>query len=1335
MLVEVKGFAQNRQSFSHLSVNNGLSQSTVYSITQDSKGFMWFGTGEGGLNKYNGYEFQIFRRNPEHFGSLSSNEIRSILEDSRGRLWIGTANGGLNLFNKDTEVFRTYTPKTSNKLNPSNLSVLCIHEDRSNNIWLGTSNGVYMYNEADDCIVPKLTDASIPLKGVTGICEDLEGNLYLVTLDRLIRYDLELDQYQELVFSQDPFEISGGRINPILLDSQSRLWIGTAEGIKIVDIAKGFVFDIQAFAEVKWPAAFKTVRSILESREGILWFGTGNGLYALDPEQGKLKEYKTNPANSQSLINNSVISIFEDQVGTLWIGTWSGISVLDKRKNRFELYQHHHNDPQSLSSNFVSSFQETYSGTWIGTEEGGLNLMHKDRTIYDSFKHRESDPGSLPSNNVKAVFADSNKDLWVGTYKGGLSVYEGNGRFLNFMADNSVYSMAEMSGGKLYVGSRNGLFMMDLSTREISDLVFPVSSGKQKLESCIRLLYTDSKQRLWIGTIDEGACLLDHARESVEWFTVDDNDSTNLNVNNIYSFCEDNDQNIWIGTTNGLFLFQEESRSFKRISFESGLENCIINGLLVDSEGSLWIATNRGIFRYNPLTKDVLQYNFLDGLQSNEFTRGAYFQNSKGELFFGGVYGFNVFRPEEIYINPDPPPVVISDFKLFNKSVVPGEENSPLKQHISETEKITLSYKQFSFSIEFVALNYLNPEKNSYKYKLEGYEDEWNFSANSRTVSYMNLKPGSYTFRVKGSNNDMVWNPQDTSLDIEVKSPPWSTPFAFVIYFCILTSFLIILVKTVRYRVTKENELIQERAEKDNLRELNKMRLQFFTNISHEFRTPLTLIASPLDKISSGNYVYQQEYLISLMKSNVNRMLRLVNQLMDFRKLENEKMPLKVSKGNIEEFLSQIVHGFEDLANGKMIELRYDVSMDVPNGTEQWFDEGVIDKVIYNLLSNANKFTPEKGTIEVSLHVDENFARLRVKDTGKGIDQEKIKRIFERYFSESHEFYAGTGIGLSLSKRLIDLHRGTISVSSDKGANFLVSIPVSRSAFTEEEIISKKKELFFNHSVLNSNNMNLSITGPIGINEKSGIVILIAEDNPELSHYLSDLFQDYKSILTCNGKEALKKARKVMPNLVLTDVMMPEMDGLELCRQLKGDFLTSHIPVVMLTAKVAVDEKIQGVSNGADAYVEKPFDAEYLKSIVKNLLKQREQLRQKFSGLTPSENTHEEHTGTDQLFMKKMNGIVKAKLADPSFGLDQLQKEIGMSRSQLYRKFKMISDKSPSEYIRILRLQHSLELLKAKRYSVYEVSDMSGFTNETHFITCFKRHFGKPPGKYLTNNS
>jgi signal transduction histidine kinase/ligand-binding sensor domain-containing protein/AraC-like DNA-binding protein len=1328
--------AQNNENFINLSVNDGLSQSTIFSIHQDSKGFMWFGTRGGGLNKYDGYGFQVYMSNPDEEGSISENVVLSLLEDSQGLLWVGCHGGTINSYDLNTGKFQTYQLHLPSDFQDSELlGVREIYEDRSGVLWIGTDQHVYIFNRETNHFDPVMSEAPFPIKGTRSICEDEEGYYYFATWDRLVRYHPENKSYDQLLFPPKAPSVYSGRVNTLLLDSGNRLWLGTPGGLRMVDLNIGFSYTEDELAHVDWPAPFNSVRTIKETRDGQIWFGTIDGLYAYNPETYVLKEYRTIPYTSESLVHNSIYSIFEDHVGSLWIGTWSGLSILDKRKYNFRHYAHLPNNPQGLSNNVVSSFQEDSAGLWVGTEQGGLNFLNRDRTEFKSYKHIEGDPESLPSNNVKTVYKDSNNDLWVGTFNGGISLHLGDGRFKNYLKGHSVYSMAELRDGKLYFGGRTGLYVMDLANRNISRKVFSPSTGMSSLETFVTALYADSNNRIWIGTRSEGIYLYDPMRFILKQFQSSKSDSSTISDNRITSITEDNMGIIWIGTAKGLNKFINTTSSFDRMNERIGIKDRIINGLQVDDNSKLWISTTNGIYSYDLISNEIRHFDYQDGLQSNEFNPLASFKNSKGELFFGGVKGFNVFHPDKIEKNMDPPPVVITDLKLFNKSVLPGEENSPLSKHISETEKIVLTHLQSSFSFEFVALNYLIPEKNTYSYILEGFEDEWNNSGRVRTASYMNLDPGKYTFRVRGSNNDGVWNEAGASVDIVILAPFWATPFAVLIYTVILTVLLFGLIKLVKYRTEKENELRLMRAEKLRIKELNESRLQYFTNISHEFRTPLTLIAGPLDKLISGKYTHQSEYLLQLMKSNVNRMLRLVNQLMDFRKLENNKMPLRIQQKNMDKFLSQIVLGFEDLASKKMIELRYNTDSKLPEGSYQWFDIGILDKVIYNLLSNAFKFCSEHGIIEVNLTTDSDTARIEIIDTGKGIDPAKIKRIFDRFYSDSPDLYSSTGIGLSLSKRLIDLHKGTIEVESEKGkgAKFIVTFPINKESFSPEEMYAEVEGFVFDRPQLDSAPGVVPLEEAISESVNKNKLVLIVEDNPEMLSYLANHLIDYEILKAENGKIALELAKAKIPDIIISDIMMPEMNGIEFCKAVKKEFLTSHIPVILLSAKASIAEKIEGVETAeADAYLEKPFDSDYLSAIIRNLLLQRKKLKEKFSGLTTDDLLSNVTADENELFLQKINQIVLDNILDLSFSVDHLLTEIGMSRSQLYRKFKAISDKSPSEYIRILKLQYACKLLNTNGHSINEIAYMSGFGNVSYFNTCFKRHYGVSPGKFLS---
>jgi len=1328
--------AQDQAVFSHLSVNDGLSQSTTRAIVQDHQGFLWFGTRGGGLNRYDGYDFHVLMNNPDDPFSLSDNEIISIFEDHEGMLWVGTKSGGLNRYDGSSGKFAHYFYQDTVEQNLQiSTSVNVIFEDSEGQLYVGLNDGIGLYDRQNDRFTSLFSDLSLQLAGVTGICEDNLGNLYFGTQDRLVKYNKRTAATEYLKYKVDPYVEVGGRIITLCFDRYENLWIGTSEGVNLVETQPVLRFIDSLPIASRIPESFNYTRVITETSDGNVWFGTIDGLYQYNPETQQLTPHHSDPNNSESLGNNAIESVYEDRVGTLWIGTWSGVNILDKRKYKFTLYKNQVNNPNSLSNNIVSSFMEDDKGIWIGTEQGGLNYIDRETSKFTFYKSNDENSSCLKSNNVKSLFIDSKHDLWVGTFFGGLSLLNRReGGFSHFLNYEAIYAMNEFPEGTLWIGSMSGLHIMDLNTRVIKKLAAESIQLTDLANSFILFLYIDSEDYMWIGTKYEGLFRYDAEQDIMLHFTHSLVDSTTLSNDFAICICEDVESNIWIGTNNGLNRFIPDQKSFKRYGQDIGLADNVINGLLPDDEGNLWIATNKGLSRYNDASGRIKHYDYLDGLQSNEFSRGVCFRSNSGELFFGGIGGFNSFYPDQIKENRDKPQIVITDFKLFNMSVCPGEQDSPLQKHISETEHITLSYKQSSFSFDFVALNFLNPEKNRYAYILEGYEHEWNQAGRIRTATYMNLSPGNYTFRVIGSNNDNIWNETGASVGIKVRGPYYKHPVALLLYAMVIAGMIWLLINIITFRQRKENEVRNERLEKKRLEERNQMRLQFFTNISHEFRTPLTLITGPLDKLIRGRTGHDKEYLFGLMRSNVDRMLRLVNQLLDFRKIENEKMPLHIHEGDLDHLLSHIMLGFEDLASQKMIELTYHPKSLDHEGKSQWFDEGIIDKVVYNLLSNAFKFTPEQGVIQLRLVLHDNTADIILQDTGKGVAREKLEKIFERYYSESPEIYAGTGIGLSLSKRLIDIHRGEIKVESEIGAGstFTVTIPVSRESFKTEEIVSEMEQVIKNRPGIDILKEEALYPGDppdgrIRINK----TLLVVEDNEELLKYLLDHFNEFQTMGMVNGKEAYDWAVEKIPDIIISDVMMPGMDGIELCKQLKENYITSHIPIILLTAKSDIEQRIDGLGVGADAYVTKPFDNNYLTALVKNLLAQRKVLREKFSEISSFIVEDEHITGIDKTFLDKIEAIIYENISDPDFSVEQMLSTVHMSRSQLYRKFKALINKNPSEYIRILRLKYAVSLLNQKQYSVNEIAYMSGFGNVSYFITCFKKYYGKSPRRYI----
>jgi signal transduction histidine kinase/DNA-binding response OmpR family regulator len=769
------------------------------------------------------------------------------------------------------------------------------------------------------------------------------------------------------------------------------------------------------------------------------------------------------------------------------------------------------------------------------------------------------------------------------------------------------------------------------------------------------------------------------------------------------------------------------------------LPDNVVNGIVPDDQNNLWISTNKGISKYNLETGELRNYDSRDGLQSNEFNRGAYFRSSTGELYFGGINGYSVFNPNKVADNTAQPEILFTDFKLFNNSVKPGEKNSPLTKHISETSHIKLNYKQSFFTLDFVALNYLIPEKNLYKYKLEGYNNDWVELGHERKVSFMNLPNGDYTLKVIASNNDEVWNLEGISLKISILPPPWKTSWAYLIYIGVIGLLIWFWQQLISSRIKQKNEILNERREKERNEELNQLKLYFFTNITHEFRTPLTLISAPLDNLISDDVPKdKKEFYYRLIKENIRRLKRLVDQLMDFRKAEHERLMLKVRFLDLNDFIHRMADNFIELARRKNI--GFVIDFPEQNSSFYWFDPEILDKIIYNLLSNAFKFTSQGGNITIKVNIKGTNAEISVSDTGIGISTEDLPHVFERFYTSAkavNNYYSGTGIGLSFSKRLAEIHLGTINVesTSGKGSVFTLHLPVGKEEYSTNEIFEDVKSIEWKESQESGVTDSVDLDFHLNEDEIDGKnVLLIVEDNEDLLAYLKTQFSSAFKVYTAfNGKEGFNLAREKMPDIIISDVMMSEMDGFEFCNKIKNDILTNHIPIVLLTALSSMENKLNGIDKGADAYIEKPFEIKYLDSVIHNLLKQRALLREKYFIENRSFSKTGE-TGLEAKFLLKFEEVVLKHLSDPDFSVTILCNELNLSRSQLFRKFRSITGNNPSDFIRIMRIKKAAEIILKENIGVNEVAYEVGFTSPSHFISCFKKYYGKTPGEYSIHN-
>jgi signal transduction histidine kinase/ligand-binding sensor domain-containing protein/DNA-binding response OmpR family regulator len=1347
--------------FEHFTLENGLSQYTVYCILQDTQGFLWIGTADG-LNRYDGYNFRVFKNNPIDSTSLSANRIFALCEDSSKTLWIGTYGGGLNKYNRETESFTHFHNNPDDLNSLSDDEVLSICEDHSSILWIGTDGGGlnkffsdkeqfkhFINNPSDptslsDDVVQVIykdhsgvlwigtkngglnkfvekkeqfvkyknnpnNNSSLSNNEVRSIYEDRAGNLWIGTGGGLNRFNADDESFVHYVTnSSDSKSINSNRIFALTEDETGDIWIGTMGG----GLNKYLIKHNQFNSYISNPSVLTSLNndgifSLFKDNTGVLWIGTyGGGINKLDRRKEQFKLFKNDPQNPQSLSNDHVFSICEDHFGIFWIGTSSGLNKFDLKENTFTMYKANPNDPHSLSNNEVISICEDKLGQlWIGTYWGGLNLFDRERKKFISYKHNPSDPFSLSENKVFTIYEDSFGNLWIGTDGGGLNKFDrGKKQFIYYkhnpddessISANRIFSICEDKSGVLWVGTdRGGLNKFDKQTQKFI-----------------------------------------HYRNNP-------NDRSSISSDGVFSIYESKSGELWIGTYGGgLNKFNRSEENFERFTIKDGLPNDVVYGILEDDSGNLWLSTNHGLSKFNPKTRTFKNYDKTDGLQGNEFNQGAYCKSRSGQMLFGGTNGFNLFHPDSIKDNLYPPRIVITDFQLLHKSVSIGFDSlygrTILQKSIPETEQIELRHDDNVISFEFSALDFWNPQKNKYAYIMQGFDKEWTHTdANRRFVTYTNLDPGEYIFKVKGSNNDGVWNEAGTSLKIIINPPWWTSWWAYVLYGFVVLMMIVIMRQydLKRQRLKHQLELEHEHTEK--LKEIDHMKSRFFANISHEFRTPLTLILGPADKIISETKEDYTGKQAGLIRRNANRLLDLINQLLDLSKLEAGKLKLEASLSNLSSFLEGIAEAFETLAEKKDITLQIQIEKQF---IEAYFDKDKFQKVITNILSNAFKFTMEGGKIELKLYEsDHNSAIITVRDTGVGINAKDLPKIFDRFYqsdSSSTREREGTGIGLALTKELVELHKGKISIDSWEGewTEVTIELPLGKNHFREDELVRSEEKEIAEKEILAFDYLPDIVDDQDveKVNSEKNLV-LVVEDNRDVREFIKDsIGEEFSVFEAVNGEQGVRLAEKYIPDLIVSDIMMPKMDGYEMTRTIKQDEKTSHIPVILLTAKSDKDSKLEGLDLGADDYLTKPFDTKELQARIKNLIETRKLLQQKFSTGTFIEQTKDKPKLSllDERFIEKIMAVINEHLSEEEFSIEEIADEVGMSRAQIYRKLKAITGKSPSLFLRTVRLTKSKKLIQSKEFSISEISYKVGFSSPAYFSRCFKDEFGYSPSE------
>jgi len=1320
---------------------NGLSQSSVIAIHQDLKGQMWFGTRDG-LNRYDGSTISVFRNNPKDSLSICNNDILSIEGDKSGNLWVGTYNG-LNCYNPVSNVFKHYFH--GNSANTLCNNTIWNIKEINNEIWIATAGGLSIFNKSTQKFTSvshnSKNSSSLSNNFVLSIYKTKKGAIWVGTAKGLCQ--LISRKGDSFVFKEF-FTSNNERlyVQDIKEDKNGNLCVATKQHglLKLDSKSNKLIPFSQNLTD-------SDVRSIDFDKNDVAWVGTYEGLFTIQNSGNVIKVYN-NPDKKLSF--GKIKSVFTDRKGSVWIGSYyNGISFWDESNNNFTNINQN-SGLSALSYDVVSSLASNSNSIYIGTECGGI-------TVLDSKTGVTSKIIGLAVNNVKSLYLSNAGILWIGTFTEGIAAYDTKSkRFVNELINPNLKSILKESGvyvikkgrkeGVLWIGTfGKGLIRYDSNLKTYQMIGNDNYFDNFLTNNRVRTLLIDKKDNLWIGT-QSGLNVInlndfDNNTYHIKHYFFD---NKLLSGDDILSLYQDKSNRIWVGTkAKGLYVYN--GSNFNKINIKKDdFEVTSIHSLSEDDNSNLWMSTNFGIIKYNLKTKINFIYDQNEGLVSNEFNDNAFLKIGNNQFYYGGPSGITYFNSKKLPVNQYSPQVLLTDFKIGNKSINVVTENELLEKSINYTKSITLSYDKANFTINFAIPNFINSTNNQYSYRLVGLDNEWT-TTSSTFATFTIQKSGTYTFEVKGANNDGVWNESPTTLEIVVKPAPWKSWWAISIYLLLIWAALYGFVWIVKSKEKLRQELLLEYRESERSKEDNNAKLQFFTNISHEFRTPLTLILGPLQQIllnyNGSNEMYKK---LLVIESSSNHLLKLINRLMDFRKYETNQFTLEAAEGNIVKYVKEIFLSFTEYAKDGGYKYTFE---SVDDEIIVYFDRLKLERVFYNLISNAFRYTPKGGEINVRIRKEKKEVIIEVDDNGVGIPEIYVDKIFDLFFEipTNNEvqvnYNKGTGIGLSIVKNIVNLHKGVISVVNKptNGVVFKVVMKLGSNHLTDEEIIKDFKisddVAQYEVQLDNISNVDQEDINDIEVSEEK-LTVLIVEDHKVLRSFMKNLLKkDYNVIIAENGAIGLKKALKFIPDLIVSDVIMPEMVGTELCAKIKENIKTSHIPVILLTSRSSLIYKIEGLESGADDYISKPFDLTEFKLRIKNLLVSKQRLKAKFSSedsFTPSEIAV---SSLDEQLLKKAFKVVEDNISNEQFDIPFFCAELGVSRTMLFTKIKAWTNFTPNEFIHEIRMKRAAQLLEQNKINISQISYKVGFNNPKYFSKCFQKKFGETPSQYQSKFS
>lgn len=1341
------------------STDKELSNSLINAVYQDRKGFIWIAT-ENGLNKFDGTRFSIYRHKATDSASLKNNYVRTLFEDSRGNFWIGCING-LQRYDRATDSFHElFIPRKDGRKNPHITSII---ERRNGDLWIATSGqgAISLKKDSNSTsfnIETELTER-IGSNYLNVIFEDSRQHLWIATEEKgLYRYSPES---KELKSYKAPHNIIGDDVSAICEDTHGQIFVGT--------LTKG-LFKLSSRQEGNFePIPYQNrmnlnIRTLILDTRGKLFIGTdGEGVKEYQPQQNIIVDSEIN-AGPFDFSKSKVHSLIEDKDHNLWLGIFQkGLILVPGISNKFDYYGYKSIHNNTIGSSCVMAIHTDEQATiWIGTDNDGLYAINDLGKQLRHYTHQAGNANSVPGT-ILCLYEDSNRELWLGSYFDGLARMN---KQTGICQDATSLLHSNLSAGKpkvsciiedkdknLWVGTYgSGLYKINLPTQHVT--YYESTRNENDDWSINRLpndwiscLLEDKEGMIWIGTY-KGLAVLNPRTDNFINYKKQNNLLPGYVV---YSLLESANGEIWAGTSEGLVCLNKDRLIPMLFTTANGLPSDIICGLAEDEKKNIWISTHQGISKLNPQEKKFINYYAGDGLQGNEFTRTAVFKDKRGKIFFGGTNGVTAFYPQDITEIKKEMNVLITGFYIANRPVKKGDKsgnNIITDTAVMDAGQFTLAYNENTFSIDFSVLEFSNPDRISYQYKIKELGDEWiSTQPGTNRVTYSSLKPGKYTFSVQARDHNNFSNIRTVTIFI---TPPWyQTWWAKVFWGCLGVLLIYALTMYLLSRIRHRQEVMRQK----HMEQINEAKLQFFINISHEIRTPMTLIISPLEKLLAEHSEKQPVYL--MIYRNAQRILRLINQLMDIRKLDKGQMHLKFRETDIVGFINDLMQTFNYQAQKKNITFTFEKKLKATDSLKVWIDLNNFDKVLMNVLSNAFKYTREGGNIEVLLKTGHNdtyrgalkdYFEINITDNGIGIDKDKIEQIFERFYQINNDMTQsnfGTGIGLHLSRSLVELHHGIIKAENredGQGTRFIIRLPLGSNHLKAEEL--ENPEETGNEptiSQLPKDTLYETEEEEAKANEyrkpkaKTRYRVLIVEDDDEIRRYIrSELDTDFRISECTNGREGLETILKEKPDLIISDVMMPEMDGITLCRKMKQNINVNHIPIILLTAKSKAEDQIEGLEIGADAYIVKPFNTELLRTTISNLIANRERLRGKLVGEKQVEEkiVKIEMKSNDEILMNKVMKTINDHLADPALNVEMLAANVGMSRVHMHRKLKELTNQSARDFIRSIRLKQAASLLQEKNLSISEVAYATGFSNLSHFSNTFRDFYGISPTEY-----